>query len=133
MCPHSCASNTECTEPRAHTQPINCNIIPQKDTMIPYMAQTSYPSNSQVLTKLFPSATIPAILHYAEFTDKYSPQYGRLLFSFYFMTSILFSTSLPPLPTPLLITQPIQSTTQPPSLLTITLPFSCHSPHFPSL
>ena len=77
-CPHSQSRSTEYTKPRSHTQPINCNIIPQKDIMIPYMDQTRHPLKSQVLAKFFPSATIPVTLHYSEFADKYSPQYGRL-------------------------------------------------------
>ena len=80
-------------QPRVHTQPINCNIISQKDTMKVYMAQTRNPLNSQVMAKFFPSAAIPAIQHYSEFTDKYSPQYGRLWF-LYFTINILFSTSI---------------------------------------
>ena len=47
MCPHSHTRSTACTKPCLHTLRINCNIIPQKDTMIPYMAQPSYPLNSQ--------------------------------------------------------------------------------------
>ena len=97
------------------------------------MAQTTHPLNSQFLAKFFPSATIPVTLHFSKFTDKYSPQYGRLSLSLYFMTNILFSTSLSPLPTPLSITRPIQSANQPPSLPTTPLPFSSQSPHFSSL
>ena len=36
---HSCASNTECIKQLSQTQPINCDIIAHKDTMILYMAQ----------------------------------------------------------------------------------------------
>ena len=60
-------TNSGCTKPRAHilapgaranSPPINCNIIAQKDTVIPYIAQPRYPLNSQVLAIFFPSATI---------------------------------------------------------------------------
>ena len=90
------------------------------------MTQTRHPLNSQVLAKFFPFATIAAILHYSELTYKYSTRYGRLSFSLYFMTQILFSTFLLSLPTPLLINQTIQSSTQPPSLPTTPLPFPIH-------
>ena len=53
--------------------------------MIPYLAQPRYPLNSQVLAIFFLSATTPATPHYPEFTDRYSPQYGRLSFSLHFM------------------------------------------------
>ena len=56
----------------------NCNIIPQKDTMKPFMAQPRHLLNSQVLPIFFHSATLPAMPYYLEFTDRYSPQYGRL-------------------------------------------------------
>ena len=72
------------------TQTINCNTIPQKDLMILYMIQARHTLNTQVLAKLFPSPVTPAILHYSQFSDKYSPQYGRLSLSLYFMTNILF-------------------------------------------
>ena len=45
------------------TQPINCNFIPQNNTMIPYMAQTRYLLNSQILAIL--PRSIPATLHYS--------------------------------------------------------------------
>ena len=48
------------------------------------------------------------------------------------MTNILFSTFLPPLLPSHTTTQPIQSATSPPSLTTVPLPFSSHSPNFPS-
>ena len=35
-------------------------------------------------------ATIPAMLSYPEFTDRYSLWYGRLSFSLHFMTNTLF-------------------------------------------
>ena len=96
MCLHFCSKSTWCTKPHAHTRPINCNVIPQKDTMIPYMAQPRYPLNSQVFTTFFPFATIPATPHYPEFTDRYSPQYGRLPFSLHFMTNTpFFRPSIP--------------------------------------
>ena len=74
---------------------MNCNIIPQKNTMTPYMAQSSYPLNSQVLAIFFLSATIPATPHYAEITDRYSPQYGKSSFSLHFMIHIIFLSSFP--------------------------------------
>ena len=89
-CPHPRARGTACTKPRAHTWQINCNIIPQKDTMIPYVSQPRYPLNNQILAIFFPFATIPATSHYPEFTDTYSPHYRRLSFSLHFMTNILF-------------------------------------------
>ena len=89
MCPHSCTRSTACTKPCAHSRPINCNIIPQKNTMIPYMAQPRYHFNSQVLAIFIPS-TIPTMPHYPESTDRYFPQYSRLSFSLYFMTRNLF-------------------------------------------
>ena len=89
--PHPRARSTACTKPRAHTWLINGNIIPQKDTMIPYVSQPRYPLNNEVLAMFFFYATIPATSHYPEFTDTYSPQYGRISFSLHFMTNILFS------------------------------------------
>ena len=56
-----------------NTLTIDCNI-PQKEALIPFTAQKSHPLITPVL------ATIPATLHYSEFTDKYSPRYGRYLF-----------------------------------------------------
>ena len=53
-------------KPRAHTRPISCNIIPQKDTVIPYMARPHYPLNSQVLAIFFPSAAMATAPHYPE-------------------------------------------------------------------
>ena len=84
---HFPARNTECIK-RAHTLPINCNIIAHKDTMILYMFQTSHPFNSPVLTMFILSGTILAMLRYSEVTDKYSPQYGRWWISLYFMSNI---------------------------------------------
>ena len=91
-CPHSCARNTACTKPLAHTQPITYNTIPQKDNMIPYMAQSRYPLNSQVLAIFFPFATIPATPHYLLLTDRHSPQYGMFMFLLHFMTNTFFWT-----------------------------------------
>ena len=81
--------------------------------MIPYLAQSRHPLNSQVLAIFFPFATIPATPHYPVFTDRYSPQYGMLMFLLHFMTNTFFSTFLPLSP-PLLpprywIIQPVQS------------------------
>lgn len=102
--------------------------------MIPYMTQTRHTLNRQVLSNFFPSAPIPTILHHSEFhNNKYSSQYVRWSFPLHFTTNIRFSTSLSPLPTPLPITQSIQSTTQPPSLPTTPPLFPSHSFHFPSL
>ena len=69
--------------------------------MIPYMAQSRQPLNSQVLAIFFPFANIPATPHYPVFTDRYSPQYGMLTFLLHFMTNTFFSIFSPPLsPTP---------------------------------
>ena len=83
------------------------------------MTQAHYPLNSQVLAIFILSATIPTTPHYPEFTDRHSPQYGKLSFSLHFMTCDTFfdfpsntSTSFlnhmaspipgtPPSPTPL--------------------------------
>ena len=89
------ATNSSYTKPRTHTQPITCNTIPQKDTTIPYMAQSRYHLNSQVLASFFPFATIPATPHPQAFTDRYSPQYGLLAFLLHFMTNTFFLTFLP--------------------------------------
>lgn len=112
---------------------INSNIIPQKDIIIPYMTQTCYLLNSQIFVKFFFFVTMPETLHYTEFITKYCPKYVRLIFSLYFMTKILFSTSLLPLPTPFSLIQPIPSATQPLSLPTSSRLFSSHSLHLPSL
>ena len=61
------------------TQPINCNFIPQKDTMIPYMAQTRYLLNSQFLS-IFPPS-IPATLHYSGFSKLPTITWHTLVFS----------------------------------------------------
>ena len=94
-CPRSCTRSTACTKLRTHTQPITHNAIPQKDNMIPYMAQSRHPLNSQVLAIFFPFAIIPATPHYPAFTYRYSPQYGMLTFLLHFMTNTFFSTFLP--------------------------------------
>lgn len=60
------------------------------------------PLNNRILAMFFPTATIPATSHYSEFTDKSSPEYGRLSFSLHFMTnnhffdlsSLTFTSSL---------------------------------------
>ena len=44
-------------------------FIPQKDTMIPYMAQKRHLLNSQVLAIFNASGTIPAMLHYSRFEN----------------------------------------------------------------
>ena len=68
--------------------------IPQKDIMAPYMVQTRYPLNSQLLAIFFSFTTIPVTtLHYPEFTDRYSAQ----SFSLHFLTNTFFRhSSLPP-------------------------------------
>lgn len=62
--------------------------------MMTYVAQRRYLLNNQVPTVIFSSTTILATLHYSEFTNKYSPQYG----SWSFLTNNLFSTFFSPLP-----------------------------------
>ena len=93
-----------------HTQPINCHMIPEKDTLVFYMAQTRHHLNNQVLAVFFPSSTKPATVHYSKSIDKYSPQYRSWLLSWYFMTNIIFWPSFPHFP-PFATSQPIQSTT----------------------
>ena len=61
--------SSACTKLRANPRPINCNVIPQKDTVIPSIAQTRYPLNSQVLAIFFPSATITMPHHPALLID----------------------------------------------------------------
>ena len=121
MCPHSCTKSTECTKPCTHTR-----VIPQKNTLIPSMAQTCHPLNNQAFAIFFPSVTIPAMLQYSEVTDKYS-------LHLYFMANILFLTFLTPLPPTFLTIQEIQSATQSSYLSKSPLPFSSHSAYFPSL
>ena len=137
MCPHSRARNTACIKPRAHTQPITYNTIPQKDKMIPYTAQSRYPLNSQVLAIFFPFAIIPATPHYLVFTDRHSPQYGMLTFSLHFMTNTFFSTFLPLSTSPSASTLLLNHTASPipctpPSLTPLTKNnFSDPTPIFP--
>ena len=52
------------TKPRANSRPINGNVISQKETVIPYIAQPRYPLKSQVLAIFFPSATITTTPHH---------------------------------------------------------------------
>ena len=66
MYPHSCAKCTECTKQGAHTQKINFNFIPQKDTMIPY-GSYRHSLKNQVLAIFPPSSIITETLHYSEF------------------------------------------------------------------
>ena len=76
--------------------------------MIPYMAEPRCPLNNQNLAIFFPFATIPTIPHYPEFTDRYFPQYGRLLFSLHFMANTPFFDLPSPTPTSFLIIRPVQ-------------------------
>ena len=99
MCLRSRTRSTAYTKPRAHTQPITYNTIPQKDNMIPYLAQSTHPLNSQVLAIFFPFATIPATPHYPVFTDRYSPQYGNVFIAFH--DQHIFSDISPPFLSPL--------------------------------
>ena len=119
--PHSRPSSTACTKTRAHTQPITYNTIPQKDNMIPYMAQSRYPLNSQVLAIFFPFATP----HYLLLTDKHSPQYGMFMFLLHFMTNTFFWTFVtlsPPRSTSMLLLNHTASPIPclPPSLTLLT-------------
>ena len=69
---------------------VSCQVIPQKDTVTPYIALPRYPLNSQVLAVFFPSATITTTPHHpALLIDILSPQHGRLSFSLYLMTNTL--------------------------------------------
>ena len=135
--PHSRSRSTACTKPRANTQPITYNTIPQKDNMIPYMAQSRYPLNSQVLAIFFPFATIPATPHYLVLTDRNSPQYGMLTFLLYFMTNTFFWTFLTLSPPPSTSTLFLNHTASPilctpPSLTLLTKNnFSDPTPVFP--
>ena len=135
--PYSCPSSTACTKPHVHTQPITYNTIPQKDNMIPYMAQSRYPLNSQVLAIFFPFATIPATPHYLVLTDRHSPQYGMLTFLLYFMTNTFFWTFLTLSPPPSTSTLFLNHTASPilctpPSLTLLTKNnFSDPTPVFP--
>ena len=100
-CLHSRARSTACTKLHAKTQPITCNTIPQKDTIIPYIAQSRYPLKSHVLTIFFAFATIPATPYYPVFTDRYSPQYGMLTILLHFITNTFFFNIPPPFPSPI--------------------------------
>ena len=100
MCLHSCTKSNECAKSCTHTK-----VIPQKNTLVPSMAQTCHPLNKQAFTIFFPSVTILAMLQYSEVTHKYSPH-------LYFMANILFLTFLTPLPPTFLAIQEIQSATQ---------------------
>ena len=51
----------------------HCNILPEKDTMIPYMVQIRHPLNNQIFKIFDPFVTTLAMLHYPEFADKHSP------------------------------------------------------------
>ena len=79
---------------------IICNTIPIKSTMILYMAQSRYPLNIQILVIFFPFATSPAMPQYLEITDRYSPQYGVLSFSFHLRLSCPPHLHPHPTPTP---------------------------------
>ena len=98
--PLSRARSTTFTKPRAHTEPITYNTIPQKDNIIPYMAQLRYFLNSQPLVIFFPFATIPATSHYPVFTDTHSLLYGMLTILLHFITNTFFLTLLPLSPPP---------------------------------
>ena len=93
--------------------------------MIPYMAPSRYPLNSQVLVIFFPHATISATPHYLVFTDRHSQQYGMLTFLLHFMTNTFFlkflALSSPPSASTLFLNHtvsPIPCT--PPSLNALT-------------
>ena len=73
------ATNSGCTKPRARIlatgavhirnhvptlDQLTVTSFPQKDTVMPYIAQPRYPLNSQVLAIFFPSATITATPHH---------------------------------------------------------------------
>ena len=58
-----------CTKSNAHTQPINWNLIPQKDTMILYIAQTRHLLNNQILSMFPPFTTMPTTPHYSGFAN----------------------------------------------------------------
>ena len=135
MCLRSRTRSTAYTKPRAHTQAITYNTIPQKDNMIPFLAQSTHPLNSQVLAIFFPFATIPARPHYPVFTDRYSRQYGMLTFLLHFMINTFFSTFLPLSPPPSVFTSLLNHTAGPipcmlPSL-TLDTNFSDPTPIFP--
>ena len=114
-CPHSRAKRTKYTKPHANTHPVNCNFIPQKDSMIPYMTQTHHLLNNQVLAIFSSSTTITATLHYSGFENWpiFSAKYVIVYLHFlhflqsgthsvlvYFMDNITHSASFPPPPFP---------------------------------
>ena len=96
-CPYSCTRSKTCTKLGAFIWPINCNTIPQKVTVIPYMAQPGYTLNSQVLAIFFHFATTPTLPHYPKFTVRYRLQYGRSSCSLHFMTHTFFRLFSPQL------------------------------------
>ena len=91
----SCARSTACTKPRAHTQPITCNTLPQKednDALYDLMTLSlKYPS----FCNTFPFLAIPATSHYPIATDRYSPQYVVLTLFLHFMSNTFFPALLP--------------------------------------
>ena len=125
-----CTRSTACTEPHAHTWPINCNTIPQKDTMIPYIGSTMLHFKWPCFCDILPFCNYTS-KHYSEFTGRYSPQHGMLLFSFHFMTNTFLQLSSPPTSTSFLnhMASPILCT--PPSLTPLTK-FQWLHPHPPS-
>ena len=120
------ATNNGCTKPCARILAPGAQHVPNhmptlnqspatpfhKRTQWYFMARSRYPLNSLVLVLFSPFPTIPAMSHYPVFTDRYSPQYGKLTFLLHFVTN--FSTFLPlssppPLPPRFLIIQLVQS------------------------
>ena len=110
------ATNSECTKPCARILAPGAQDVPNymvqdavnqqpatpfhKSTQWYFMARSCYLLNSLVLVLFSPFATIPAIPHYLLFTDRYSPQYGKLTFLLNFVTNTFFSTFLPLFPPP---------------------------------
>ena len=128
------------SKPRAHTQPITCNAIPQKDTVIAYMAQSRYALNSQVI--FFPFATIRATSHYPVFTDRYSPQYGILMLLLHFMINTFFFNIPPLFASPLRFhfvsqsysrSNPVHTTIADPSDKVLVVPLLSSLSHSPDL
>ena len=118
------------------------NTIPQKDTIIPYIAQSRYPLKSHVLTIFFAFATIPATPYYPVFTDRYSPQYGMLTISLHFITNTFFFDIPPPFPSPIrfhLVSQsysqcnPVHTTIAEPSDKILVIPAPSSLTHSPDL
>ena len=85
----SCHQNSM-YKPHAHTQPINCKFIPQKDTMIPSMARTRHYLNNQVFAISPPSTTIQAMLHYSG--CKNSPIFSTKWYVIKFFLNIFCNT-----------------------------------------